>query len=358
MDRFKKAGLYIGAILLMVVAFACSKRNYPSAVNNIPVFFPSPPDTARIQFLKRYGNSSDVTGRQKKLKTFVAGEEKVKTFVKPYGIAIQGNTIYIPDAGINGLEVIDLEKNIFDYFIPEGRGKLNLALNCFVDGNGDLYVADVVRKQVVIFDKNREYKAEIGGPDNFKPADVVVTGDTVLVTDPLNNRVNAYDKTSLQLLFSFPSGAQVGDENWLYNPLNLCVAGGIIYVTDFGDSRIKKFTMKGGYISAVGSYGNGLGQFVRPKGIAVDCENLLYVVDAGFENVQMFNDQGQLMMFFGGPYKGPGDMYLPAKVIIDYDHIKYYEKYVDPAYILKYLIFVVNQYGPDKLGVYGRIVHK
>jgi DNA-binding beta-propeller fold protein YncE len=170
--------------------------------------------------------------------------------------------------------------------------------------------------------------------------------------------INVYERKSRKLLFTFPEGAVAGDENWLYNPLNLCVAGGKIYITDFGDSRVKMFKMNGEYISAVGSYGAGISQFVRPKGIAVDRELNLFVVDAGFENVQVFNKEGELLMFFGGPYKGPGDLYLPAKVTIDYDHLTYYEKYVDPAFRLKYLIFVVNQYGPDKVSVYGRIVLK
>jgi sugar lactone lactonase YvrE len=98
-----------------------------------------------------------------------------------------------------------------------------------------------------------------------------------------------------------------------------------------------------------------MGQFVRPKGIACDKEDNLYVVDAGFENVQIFNSNNQLLMFFGGPYKGPGDMWLPARVIIDYDNIKYFTKYVDSKYDLNYLIIVSNQYGPDKINVYGGV---
>jgi DNA-binding beta-propeller fold protein YncE len=350
--------LYVIVLIGFTVFYSCSKRNYPAAVVAEPVFYPPPPDTARIQFLTRYGNSVDFAGSQKKFKTFVAGQTDALPILKPYGLALLFNRLYIADAGINGLQVVDLGINSFDYFIPAGRGKLILPINCFVDDGGDLYVSDVGRKQVVIFNERLEYKGEIGGDKNFKPVDVVVTGDTVFVTDPLNFRINAYNKSTLQLLFTFPEGASVGDKNWLYNPLNLCVGKGKIYVTDFGDSRVKMFTMNGEYISAVGSYGAGLAQFVRPKGIALDREENLYVVDAGFENVQIFNKEGQLLMFFGGPYKGPGDMYLPAKVIIDYSHLSYYEKFVDPAFRLKYLIFVTNQYGPDKVTVYGRIEPK
>ncbi|MFC2116808.1 6-bladed beta-propeller [Bacteroidota bacterium] len=347
---------YLSLIVIIALA-SCSKILYQAGGTD-PVFYPSPPDTARIQFLTRYGNSTDFTGEQSKFKTFVVGQEKALPIIKPYGLDVERGHIFISDAGIAGLQVINLEENSFRYFTPGGRGKLKLPINCFVDAVGDLYVADVVRKQVVVFDEQLEYKGEIGGDNNFKPADVYVIGDTILITDPKNNRINVYDRLSRQLLFSFPEGAVVGDKNWLYNPLNICVAASKIYVTDFGDSRVKTYTMKGEFINAVGSYGNGLGQFVRPKGIAVDRERNLFVVDAGFQNVQIFNDAGQLLMFFGGPYNGPGDMYLPAKVTIDFDHIKYYEKFVDPAFRIKYLIFVTNQYGPDKVSVYGRIEPK
>ena len=87
-----------------------------------------------------------------------------------------------------------------------------------------------------------------------------------------------------------------------------CIAGGKIYVTDFGNPGIKIFTMEGKYISTVGSLGRRFGQFVRPKGIAVDRDLNLYVVDSAFENVQIFNKEGDLLMFFGGTYKGLGDM--------------------------------------------------
>lgn len=316
--------------------------------------YPNPPDTARLQFLTRYSTSIDITGKRNKFSSFVAGQEEALPINKPYGIDIHDGKIYIADAGMAGLEILDLEKESFEYFIPHGRGALKLPINCFVDNSGNLYVTDIKRKQVVIFDKDKTCIGEISGGENFKPADVVVTGDTILVTDPMNHRINAYDIASRELLFSFPD-AKSGDAFFLYNPLNLCVEGSRIYVTDFGDSRIKIFSMRGEYISSVGSYGKFYGQFLRPKGIAVDRELNLFAVDAGIENVQIFNKEGQLLMFFGGHYTGPGGMNLPANVIVDYDHLRFYEEYVDPAYRLKYLIFVTNQYGPDRVSVYGRI---
>jgi len=342
-------------IILAAVLFfsACSKRLIPST-NYEPIIYPAPPDTARIQFLTGFSTSIDITGKPNKFKTFVAGEEKPLPISKPYGLAIHKGKIFVADAGIAGLQVIDLENKTFDYFIPKGNGQLRLPINCFVDAGGDLYVTDVNRKQVIVFDEQLQYKGVIGGDENFKPADAVVLGDTIFVTDPKYHRINAYSKDTRELLYSFPD-AQTSDEYFLYNPLNLCVKYGKIYVTDFGDSRVKVFTLNGEFIRSVGSYGRFYGQFLRIKGIAVDKEENLFAVDAGIENVQIFNMEGKLLLFFGGHYTSPGGMNLPANVVIDYDHLAYYEKFVDPAYQLKYLIFVTNQYGPDKVSVYGRI---
>ena len=121
---------------------------------------------------------------------------------------------------------------------------------------------------------------------------------------------------------------------------------------------IKRYTLDGEYIDSIGSRGDGLGQFAKLKGIAVDSESNIYAVDASFDNVQMFNNEGKLLMAFGGHYEGPGGLIIPAKVMIDYDNLQYFQKYVDPAFDLKYLIFVTSQYGPDLINVYGRVEPK
>ena len=344
-------------LIILTVFSACSKHAYPGSEKET-ILYPSPPDTARFQFLARYGASTDFTGQQSKFKTFIAGKQEVLPINKPYGISLHQGKLYIVDPEIAGLELIDFEENTFEYFHPSGRGRLLLPINCNFDMDGNLYISDVEREQVVIFDQDLKYSGEIGGEENFKPTDVAIAGDTIFITDPRNNRINAYNRMSRKLLFSFPENASAGDETWLYNPMNLYVAGGQVYVTDFGNSRVKIFNMNGTYLKSLGSYGRRPGQFVRPKGIAVDQDLNLFVVDAGFQNVQIFNKGGQLLMFMGGPYHGPGDMYLPANIIVDYDHLSLFNKYVDPEYKLEYLIFVTNQYGPDKVNVYGKIKAK
>ncbi|MFH1321657.1 MAG: 6-bladed beta-propeller [Bacteroidota bacterium] len=333
---------------------SCSRHLNTLTKTNKIVIFPSPPDTAKIQFLTSISNSSDVVRKQSKFKKFVLGEETVKPINKPYGIFIRNGKLYICDTYLDGLEIIDLEKNTFSNFIPSGKGQLKLPLNCYVDENNTLYVADGGRRQIVIFDINGNYINCFGEAENFKPTDVFVCKNKIWVSNIKNNKINVYDKDTYKLLNSFPE-SEVGSNEYLYSPTNIYVTDDKVYVSDFGDFKIKIFTHDGEFVKSIGSYGKNLGQFVRPKGIAVDSELNLYVVDAGFENTQIFNKEGNLLMFFGGPYQGPGYMWLPAKVIVDYDNLKYFQKYVDISFDLKYLIFVSNQYGPDKINVYGAI---
>lgn len=343
-------------IILPFLIISCSKKVHNSTSNEV-IVYPSPPDTARVQFLTKFSNSSDIVNKKSSFSKFVVGEEKVKGILKPYGLAIYDGKIFICDLDLPGLEIIDLKIGSFDFFVPKGLGRLKLPINCFVDNNGSLYVADVTRKQIVVFDKELNYVDAFGEAENFKPTDVFVTEDKIWVAN-IKGKIHVYSKDSSHKLLNTIPKLSPEEDGFLRQPTNIAVTGNALYTSDFGEFKIKIYTHDGEYVRSVGTYGRNIGQFARPKGIAVDKDDNLFVADAAFENVQIFNKNDQLLMFFGGPYKGPGDMWLPAKVIIDYDNIKYFEQYVDKRFKLKYLILVSNNFGPDKINVYGYIEPK
>ena len=345
------------AITIMVGTSACSKWMQNRAENEAIVIYPPPPEKPRIQYLTSISSSLDITGNRSAFGKFIFGDFDDLEIRKPYGISIFEGKIYICDTGLDLIEIIDLETNSFEYFIPTGRGQLKKPVNCFVDDQGYLYVADAERKQVVIFDSEGKFVHSIGEKDQFKPTDVFIRENKIWVANIDGNAILIYDKESYDLIGKFPE-AETGNEDFLYSPTNLFVTDSLVYVSDFGDFKIKVYSHDGQFLMSIGSYGNRIGQFVRPKGIAVDKNANLYVVDAGFENTQIFNNEGKLLMYFGGPYKQHGDMYLPAKVALDYDNPEYFDRYVDDSFELKYLIYVTNQYGPDKINVYGFIEEK
>jgi DNA-binding beta-propeller fold protein YncE len=119
------------------------------------------------------------------------------------------------------------------------------------------------------------------------------------------------------------------------------------------NTRVFKFDDQGELLQTFGSLGKRLGQFVRPKGVAVDREGRIYVVDAASELVQIFNADAELLLFFGGSGNQPGGLNLPAKVVIDYDNVDLFADRVAPGYKVEYLVIVTSQYGRNKVSVFG-----
>jgi DNA-binding beta-propeller fold protein YncE len=346
----------IALFIISLFILSCSASKEKTKIKEL-IVYPSPPEKPRIQYLTSFSKSTDITGEQSGFMSSIVGDEDKRSLNKPYGISIHKGKIYICDTMLGGLIIVDLNNSTFENFLPKGMGELKKPINCYTDSDGKLFVTDVQRQQVVVFDENRNYLTSFGEKEDIKPIDVIVDDKNIWVADLKNHKVVVYDKSNYKFKNSIP-GENPDSAATLYSPTNLSIINNNIYVSDFGDFNVKVYSKDGKYERTVGSYGRNLGQFIRQKGIAVDKDENLYVVDAGFENVQIFDKEGQLLMFFGGPYNGPGDMWLPAKVIIDYDNIEYYQEYVNDNYNLKYLIFVTNQYGPDKISVYGFIEEK
>ncbi|MBL4890186.1 MAG: 6-bladed beta-propeller [Candidatus Lindowbacteria bacterium] len=333
---------------------SCSpKLNKASLIKNI--LYPAAPDTARIQYLTSFSSSLDISKKQTAFEKTVVGVKKALPIYKPYGVFMRNGKIYVFDIALGGaLEILDFAKSEFTYFIPKGTFKLNKPINGFVDANNMLYIADLGLHKIAVINAEGKYVNSFGKEENKKPSSITIQGNKIFVADLGKNRINVYDKATYKFEYYFPQ-SNSGDKDYLYLPANITALNDKIYVSDMGSGDVKIFTLEGKYLQTIGQYGKNIGDFVRPKGIAVDKEENIYVVDASFENVQIFNKEGQLLMFFGGPYIDKGDMWLPTSININYEDVKYFKKYVNPNYDLKYLIIVANQYGPDKISVYGRV---
>ena len=356
MTEFKlmrRRAIFYGIVALLILAGCAGPPVKTPGPENV-IVYPPPPAQPRIQFLTSFSNSEQFEGQQKSFNKFVFGKQEPQPIVKPYGITVSGNKLFICDAGIGGLEILDLKEQTFDYFIPGGLGQLQFPINCCVDDEGFLYVADGNRKQVVIFNRELTYHDAISLESEFKPTDVFVTGSEIYVSSAEAQAIYRFDRINHEMTGKIPQGSSNGPGK-LYQPVNFTLSDNMIFISDLGGCRVSLYDTDGNYQSGFGSPGNGFGQFTRPKGIAVDREEIIYVVDAAFENVQVFDKKGNLLTYFGGTYKGPGDMWLPADVTIDYNSLEYFSEYVYPEFNISYLIFVTSQYGPGKVSVYGFI---
>lgn len=93
---------------------------------------------------------------------------------------------------------------------------------------------------------------------------------------------------------------------------------GNVFVADFGNNRIQKFTNSGAYLGQWGTRGSAAGQFYGPDGIAIDAAGDIYVVDSNNYRVQQFTNTGVFLRQWGTMGVQPGQFYpLPKGVAVD-----------------------------------------
>jgi len=340
------------SVFIMIIFAGCASA--PEKAAEPPIFYPDPPEPPRIQFLKSYTSAFDLGAKKSAFDIFITGEkEKFSILDKPYGVAIYDGKIYVCDTNATVM-VIDLKKNTFEPLQgAQGLGKLVQPLNISIDKNGNKYVADPVRGQVVIYDKNDAYVKAFGIAGAWKPVDAAVYEDRLYVADIQNRDIKVLDKETGDVLLAL---GQEKDETYgrLISPTNITFdKDGYLYVADAGKFKVYKLDRDGHIKQAFGGLGDHAGSFSRPRGIAIDRENRLYAVDAAFGNVQIFSKDSRLLFFFGKPANKRSGLFLPAKVALDYDNTSYFQQYADPRFEIEAILIVTSQFGNQMVNVFA-----
>jgi sugar lactone lactonase YvrE len=73
-----------------------------------------------------------------------------------------------------------------------------------------------------------------------------------------------------------------------------------VYVADWRNDRIQKFAPDGSFLMAIGTSGQGEGQFNRPTDVAVDKDGIIYVTDYKNNRLQVFDADGDFVSTLTG----------------------------------------------------------
>lgn len=321
------------ALLVAIVQAACMQIPVQSAAKvQREIVFPAPPDEARFIYERTIRSSGDVLldAADSKFRRLLTGEKASgEALSKPYALAVHRGRIFVSDTVTRYVRVFDVPQGKhFKIGEEEGNGQLIKPIGLDVDQAGNLYVADIGAKAIVVYGPDRQYQRRIGGSKWFSRL-------TSVTVDPKGARVYAVDLGGVSSdqhqirVFDAVSGAHLmdigkrGSGPGEFNlPRDMAIGrDGRLYVVDGGNFRVVVFDNEGRYLHSFGRVGKQYGQFARPKEIAIDRTGNVYVVDTAFGNFQIFNPDGELLLHIGDRSERdePAKYMLPSGIAVDED---------------------------------------
>lgn len=93
-------------------------------------------------------------------------------------------------------------------------------------------------------------------------------------------------------------------------------AAGNIYVADFRNHRVARFSPTGAWLGSWGSLGSGVGQFNAPYGVDVDDAGHVYVADSNNHRIQELDATGAHVASFGSGGSGAGEFFQLRRVAV------------------------------------------
>ncbi|MBI5153140.1 MAG: hypothetical protein HZA36_01640 [Parcubacteria group bacterium] len=167
--------------------------------------------------------------------------------------------------------------------------------------------------------------SQFDDPSGLAIIDAIVGSSTapeIFVVEYNNNRVQKFTNTGG---FISTWGSHGTGNGQFTGPRDIVAAGNTIYVVDAsdpnavssGNNRIQKFTRNGDFISKFGSYVTGDGQFNDPYGACADSSGNLYVADTGNNRIQKFDTSGTFLAKWGSTGTGNGQFQSPTGCAFD-----------------------------------------
>ncbi len=324
-----RANTLLALVALGLILVSCAPAPPVKEKKSVQLLWPPPPELPRYAWEASLISPASVMveTEQARLRRVMTGESipAEPILEKPAGIAASQGLVYVADTVKRRIVVFDIaRRKVFEMGL-RSPGNLLKPLSLAVDEKGLVYAVDANRREVVVYDHLGLYQRTIGNPAQLEyPVGIAVSpdGKRIYVVDranneSLNHRVQVFDETGQLVKTIGKRGGQPGEFNV---PVQAALGpDGTLHVLDAGNFRVQAFSPAGEYLREFGSVGNGLGQFARPRGLAIDRDGNIYVTDASFANVQVFDSQGQLLLPMGthGIEGGPGKFALPSGIAID-----------------------------------------
>ncbi len=191
-----------------------------------------------------------------------------------------------------------------------------------VDDSGNIYVADAAEFRIIKLDPNGAVLGTWNGPPGDRlgsPIGITAKSGKVYVADGAKKKVRVFDESGKQLATFVTTGA-----------CNLAAVrdadadpAGNLYVANYTNNNIAKFSPSGACLKVWGTKGSANGQFKNPYGVRVAKDPTwgmsVYVADSNNNRIQVFTTNGVFRATVGttGSSSTPGTFTTLRRVAVD-----------------------------------------
>ena len=210
--------------------------------------------------------------------------------------------------------------------ITGGDDPLAVPSGVAVGADGTLYVIDVPRDQVRVFDPDGTPKAtwgtsgdgpgEFGFSFDFPWGDLAIAPDgNLYVLDPNLARIQAFTPDGTYL---FGFGERGSEDGQILYPMGIGVGpNGNVYVADWQNHRVQVFDSQGTFLAAWDGTQDGGQPLAGPQDVAVDSDGTAWVTDEILQRVIGFAPDGSIVGSFGKSGNNPGEVWGLRGIAID-----------------------------------------
>lgn len=326
-----------GALMALALLAGCASGGGPMVlhfgVEDAPegkrLTWPPPPDVPRYlyagqllgdtNFRKKETARQGLGGFFSRLVGLILGEKPPVSLQRPQaGVVDEQGRIYVTDVSRAAVFVFDQEVgSLATWDKAEGLANFRAPTGIALGPQGRVLVVDAELGIVAQLDRQGNPGASFGRGLLKRPTGLAYDprGKRIFVADTHAHDIKVFDEQGNLLKVIGRRGGGDGEFNF---PTYLAFTRGELYVTDTLNSRVQVFSSEGDLLRLkFGALGLYIGNLVRPKGVAVDSVGNIYVVESYYDHLLVFNRRGEFLMAVGGLGQKTGKFYLPSGVWVD-----------------------------------------
>jgi DNA-binding beta-propeller fold protein YncE len=316
----------------------------------VPRVWPAPPDVPRYRYVgeltgednfrpDNWANRSSATKVLDWLVGLTGFNPDPVVLQRPQsGTVDDEGRIYVTDIGRGAVFVFDKpagELKVWE--MAKGITHFSAPIGIALGARDEILVADADLHSVFRLDRDGNPVGEFGNDILQRPTGLArdAVRGRIYVADTHAHDIKEFDDDGKLLKVIGRRGEGDGEFNF---PTHLAFAGDKLYVTDTLNSRIQIFDADGKMIEKFGRRGLFVGDLVRPKGLAVDSAGDIYVIESLYDNLLVFDNKGRILLGLGGSGKEIGEFYQPSGVWTDkQDQIYIADMYNGRVTVLQFL---------------------